>query len=103
MFLCVGANPLVGFSPDWVGCYTHNILLSLEPPYYLMTRTRFCHLVRDGIKDESMAGPFYTKLIAEGKKAEIPKGTIGALKSIRGDEREHLAQLREIDRRLCRR
>ena len=68
-----------------------------------MKRDKFCKFIRDGIKDESMADPFYTKLIAEGKKAGIPKGTIGALKSIRGDEREHLAQLREIDRRLCKR
>jgi len=66
-----------------------------------MTRRRLCKLLREGVKDEASAGPFYTKLISEARKAGVSASMIDSLKDIRGDERGHLSKVKAFERRYC--
>ena len=68
-----------------------------------MVRDRFCELLREGVKDEADAGPFYADLIREGRQAGIPASAIDTLNEIKDDERGHLSKLKDFERRFCKR
>jgi hypothetical protein len=61
----------------------------------------FCQRVREGIKDEDKAGPWYERLGSLAEKSGVPEGDVGKIANIRDDEGNHLATLRVLRTKHC--
>lgn len=62
-----------------------------------MKNKKFCKMLRDALKDEKKAAPFYKRL--EGRVSD--PGTKVMINSIANDEKRHHGMLKNIENMFC--